>query len=191
MLTCQSMSQPAVTYQWLYDGEVLSDTSTLSVPDITRSSAGVYTCIVTNVIGSLSINSTVIVQYAPSNTISTPSWVPHQTDHTITCSFDSVPTPSIVWSINDTTITSGSGGYTIQNGDSESLLIITNLSPSHQGDYKCEVTNLLGSSSDTANLIVQVPPDPPTGLTVDDTEERSIDISWAVSYTHLTLPTKA
>ena len=92
---------------------------------------------------------------APSNTISTPSRVPHQTDHTITCSFDSVPTPSIVWSINDTTITSGSGGYTIQNGDSESLLIITNLSLSHQGDYKCEVTNLLGSSSDTANLIVQ------------------------------------
>ena len=62
MLTCQSMSQPAVTYQWMYGGEVLSDTSTLSVPDITRSSAGVYTCIVTNVIGSLSINSTVIVQ---------------------------------------------------------------------------------------------------------------------------------
>ena len=26
--------------------------------------------------------------------------------------------------------------------------------------------------------VCSVPPDPPTGLTVDDTEERSIDISW-------------
>ena len=71
------------------------------------------------------------------------------------CSFDAVPTPTITWKVNGTEIVSGNDNYIIRTLDTTSFLDIIGTELETSGDYMCGATNLLGTSSDQEELIVQ------------------------------------
>ena len=71
------------------------------------------------------------------------------------CSFDAVPTPTITWKVNGTEIVSGNENYIIRTLDTTSFLDIIGTELENTGQYSCGATNLLGTSSDQEELIVQ------------------------------------
>ena len=78
------------------------------------------------------------------------------TDHMIQCTFEGVPTPTlVVWSHDGTILTNGSNDITIVTGDSSSTLTITTLTADDSGSYTCMVSNLLGSVTASSTLQVQ------------------------------------
>ena len=74
-------------------------------------------------------------------------------DHMIQCTFEGVPTPTVVWSRDGTMLTDGSTDITIATGDSSSTLTIITLTAS--GSYTCMVSNLLGTVTASSTLQVQ------------------------------------
>ena len=77
------------------------------------------------------------------------------TDHMIQCTFDGVPTPTVVWLHDGTMLTDGSNDITIATGDSSSTLTITTLTADDSGSYTCMVSNLLGTVTASSTLQVQ------------------------------------
>ena len=80
---------------------------------------------------------------------------PVGTDHMIQCTFEGVPTPTVVWSHDGNVLTDGSNNITVATGDSSSTLTITTLTADDSGSYTCMVSNLLGSVTASSTLQVQ------------------------------------
>ena len=76
-------------------------------------------------------------------------------DHMIQCTFEGVPTPTVVWSRDGTMLSDGSNDITIATGDSSSTLTITTLTADDSGSYTCMVSNLLGTVTASSTLQVQ------------------------------------
>jgi hypothetical protein len=103
-------------------------------------------------------------------------------NHTLTCSFDGVPTPSVTWKVNTTEIQSGNQNYVIQTMDSSSYLDIVGTELTNSGQYTCSVENLIASSSDMADLVVQVPPDPPVGFVSGRVGTGGFQLTWMTQF---------
>ena len=92
---------------------------------------------------------------APSNTLVSALVVVHQINHTLSCSFDGLPRPTVTWRFNGTTFVTGSDNYVIRESDSMSNVDIVGTKLGNSGEYECEVSNPLGTVSDTVFLTVQ------------------------------------
>ena len=79
---------------------------------------------------------------------------PVDADHMIQCTYEGVPTPTVVWSRDGTMLTDAPNDITIVTGDNSSILTITTLTADDSGSYTCMVSNLLGTV--TASSILQV-----------------------------------
>ena len=74
----------------------------------------------------------------------------------IQCTFEGLPTPTVVWSHDGTMLTDGSNDITIATDDtSTSKLTITTVAADDSGSYTCMVSNLLGTSTVFSTLQVQ------------------------------------
>ena len=80
---------------------------------------------------------------------------PEGTHHIIQCTFNGVPTPTVTWSHNNSTLTNGSDDITIATDESSSTLTIITLTEDDSGVYTCMVSNLVGSGTATSVLQVQ------------------------------------
>ena len=76
-------------------------------------------------------------------------------DHMIQCTFEGVPTPTVVWLHNGSVLTDGSNDIAIATGNTSSTLTVTTLMANETGNYTCMVSNLLGSV--TASSLLQIP----------------------------------
>ncbi|KAK3703841.1 hypothetical protein QZH41_012448, partial [Actinostola sp. cb2023] len=86
---------------------------------------------------------------APQATISPTSLTIREGETaTFYCSASGMPPSSVTWSRNSSRITTNNTGK----------LDIRNASLSDMGEYKCEASNLLGTSSKSVDLFVKVPP---------------------------------
>ena len=90
-----------------------------------------------------------ILSSPPANSVA-----PVSIDHMIQCSFEGLPTPTVVWSRNGNMLTNGSNDITIATGNSSSILTITTLADD-SGSYTCMVSNLLGTVTASSTLQVQ------------------------------------
>ena len=73
----------------------------------------------------------------------------------IQCTFEGVPTPTVVWSHDGTTLNDGSDDITMATDDTSSTLTVTTVMANETGNYICMVSNLLGSV--TASSLLQIP----------------------------------
>jgi hypothetical protein len=92
---CTSSGGPDNTYQWQTDGNILNgETSgTLTLPNITTSTGGMYTCIVSNIAGNDSASTFVFVDpYFVSQPNSH-----HGTTVVLICDALSFPDPQYLW----------------------------------------------------------------------------------------------
>ena len=81
--------------------------------------------------------------------------VVHQINHTLSCSYDGLPRPTVTWRFNESTFVTGSDNYVIRESDNMSHVDIVGSKLGNSGEYECEVSNLLGTDSDTVFLTVQ------------------------------------
>ena len=73
----------------------------------------------------------------------------------IQCTFEGLPTPTVVWSHDGTMLTDGSNDITIATDDTSSTLTITTVAADDSGSYTCIVSNLLGGSTASSTLLVE------------------------------------
>ena len=78
----------------------------------------------------------------PTNMLKSDPVVVHQINHTLSCSFDGLPRPTVTWRLNGTTLVTGRDNYVIRKIDNTSHVDIVGTKLSNSGDYECEVRNL-------------------------------------------------
>ncbi|XP_069133962.1 serine-rich adhesin for platelets-like isoform X35 [Argopecten irradians] len=147
-----------------YDGATVSSPS-LVINNLALSDQGSYRCNARNSVGVGSSGLTsLIVAYAPRNTVVDPAAVTRREQESFTseCSTDANPAASYQW-IKDSTS---------QIVSNEKILQISNIDRGHAGTYTCTATNTQGS--DTAKLSVDVQYKPISTVTV---EEATVTLS--------------
>ncbi|KAL5494525.1 hypothetical protein EMCRGX_G015877 [Ephydatia muelleri] len=174
---------PVVTY--VNETDPLSLISTASLSSINRVAAGNYTCVtklVANANGVTNVNvSTLVVVYYPPTVLSPQPTVYMVQGRTIqlNCTFDGLPAPNVIWTHPNGSVITSQSRFTTQTTSTSSSLTITSLvGGGDTGTYTCTASNLWGVSSNTVQLFVQVPPDPPSNVMVTSVGNSSLSLSW-------------
>lgn len=144
-----------IKYSWrgLNGTGVLSNTSQLTLKNINRTDAGIYSCIVTNV--SANWNSTsqaqVLVSYPPTILSSAINHTVNESSRTtLRCKADGYPPPKIRWSRPSGSQVSLSNNHP---------MVLLNTSRSQHGRYSCQAHNDEGySATKVGYLNVQYKP---------------------------------
>ena len=76
-------------------------------------------------------------------------------DHMIQCTFEGLPTPTVVWSHDGNVLTDGSNDITITTGNTSSTLTVTMVTTDDSGNYTCMAFNFLGSATASSLLHIQ------------------------------------
>ncbi len=142
-----------LTYQWQLDGNNISGAtnSTYTISGIAAGDAGNYTCVVTNVCGTVTSNpASLTVNQAPAITTQ-PSGITECAGNNVSFSVTATGTGTLTyqWQHDGTNI-SGATGSTYD---------ITGVAVGDAGSYTCVVTNACGTiTSNTATLTVNQGP---------------------------------
>ena len=131
-LVCTSSGGPNNTYQWLANGENLhgQNFDTLTFPNVTASTGGVYTCMVSNIAGSNNASTSVLIypyfiDHPRSIEVSVGSEV------LLICDAASFPSPDYLWQRTD--------GMNISNNiaTNDRNLNISSVQYGNEGGYFC------------------------------------------------------
>ncbi|KAL6435024.1 hypothetical protein ACFW04_005260 [Cataglyphis niger] len=166
-----------IEIQWSLNGELITrlshpdiiitntgkKTSVLTIESVTARHAGEYSCVASNLVGSVSRSAILSVNVPPR-------WILEPTDKAfaqgsdarVECKADGFPKPQVTWkrAAGDTP-----GDYTdlkLSNPDisvEDGTLSINNIQKTNEGYYLCEAVNGIGSGLSAVILIsVQAPP---------------------------------
>ena len=136
-LVCTSFGGPNNTYQWQGNGTNLGgqNSDTLALPNVSASTGGIYTCIVSNIAGSDSINTSVFVA---------PYFVNQPLDQQVSvgsplliiCDVEAFPNPDYLWERVD--------GRSIRNGIATDgrILNISTVNFGDEGEYYCKSSEI-------------------------------------------------
>ena len=191
-LTCSSVITSSASLvlgqTWLDPhGTNISASSNISLPSISRTAAGNYTCVtqlIPNVIGLNTISaSTLVVVYCecppylgnmflmfplfPNITSPQPSvFMPQGLSVQLNCSFDGLPVPTITWTLpSGSVLTSSQGRFMLQSTSTFTSLTISSLvGGGDGGTYTCTASNMRGVASSSVQLTVQ--------------GERHVQVAW-------------
>jgi len=131
----------------------------LTITNANRSDSGEYTCLATNILGTLLLTGIVNVQYQPEITTHPQSQSTTEGENeTLSCNASGNPEPTFSWTRNN-----GSGvvfDAHISFSWDKKRLIMTNVRRSDSGQYRCLAHNSLGNAtSNAATLDVQYQPE--------------------------------
>ncbi|PKK26408.1 contactin 6 [Columba livia] len=188
---CKPSASPRAVINWRKGSEVLRqnkrvillEDGSLRLYNITKSDAGMYTCIATNQFGvarnsgNLIVKERTVIAMPPSNmdvTVGESIVLPCQVSHDP--SIDVVFT----WSFNGHTIDFSRQMHHFERIGRESVgdLMIRNIQLHHSGKYVCMVQTTLDSQSATAEIIVRGPPGPPEDVKVEHVSSTTAVLSW-------------
>ena len=131
-LVCTSSGGPNNTYQWLKNGESIhgQNSNTLNLPNVTASTGGVYTCMVSNIAGSHNASTFVFIfpyfiNHPHSEEVSVGSAV------LLICDAASFPSPDYLWQRSD------SGNISNDIVTNERNLSISSVEYGDEGGYFC------------------------------------------------------
>jgi len=148
--TCSADGNPVVhTYQLYENGSLVSNSSS-GVWNRTMSSGGVfvYKCVAHNSLGTAMSTRTVTVNVPSSIQAIDNKAVTEGNNVNLTCDASGIPLPTVSW------IKVGGGQRTHSD-----VLVLTNISRSEAGEYRCEASNECGNASESASIDVQYPPE--------------------------------
>ena len=146
---------PPLGYQWYFNGSPISEATAANytISDVTASSAGNYTVVVTNSCGTATSSEAVLtVVFAPSITAQPAGQtVVNGGNATFSVAAEGTPPLSYQWYFNDTPI----------NGATDATYTINGVSTNNEGSYTVIITNACGSvtsSNITVDTIIPTPP---------------------------------
>ncbi|XP_057298458.1 hemicentin-1-like isoform X2 [Hydractinia symbiolongicarpus] len=136
VLTCAATANPSPSYKWLKNNTVISTSDTLSLPFVQITHSGIYTCIASNTEESRSLKTTLVVNYfhKPYLTALPVTATTKGSTLILFCKHSSNQIPSFSWFKN--------GKQLI--GNNNRTIVLANLTKADEGDYSCNVTNILG-----------------------------------------------
>ncbi|XP_014802090.1 PREDICTED: contactin-6 [Calidris pugnax] len=188
---CKPSASPRAVIDWRKGSELLHQSKrvifledgSLRLLNITKSDAGVYTCVATNQFGvarnsgNLIVKERTVITVPPSNmdvTVGESIVLPCQVSHD--------PSVDVVftWSFNGSKIDFNRGMHHFERIGRESVgdLMIRNIQLHHSGKYVCIVQTTLDSQSATVDIIVRGPPGPPEDVKVEHISSTTAVLSW-------------
>uniref|UniRef100_A0A670ZE52 IgLON family member 5 n=1 Tax=Pseudonaja textilis TaxID=8673 RepID=A0A670ZE52_PSETE len=155
-LLCLAVGKPEPTVIWrqLKDG-FTSEGEYLEISEINREQAGEYECITANGVSTQDSKHVLItVNYPPIITDVKDSRPLIGKTALLRCEAMAVPAAEFQWFKDDKhRLISGSDGLQIQNERTRSILLFTNVTTRHYGNYTCLASNSLGSYNVSLRLI--------------------------------------
>ncbi|XP_038060205.1 hemicentin-1-like [Patiria miniata] len=160
---CEAASPDGVTYKWYRNVEEIMDLprhqlsngqKTLTIKKLTVEDTGMYQCVASNDHGEIYTTgqlTVLVMQPWFSTGLKQNQVAPRGGTATIICQPEAAPTPTIRWFKESRLITSD-GHYTIQDNGN---LLITDVVDSDAGEYTCEATNIVGSTTSTGSIVVR------------------------------------
>ncbi|KAF7271145.1 hypothetical protein GWI33_015951 [Rhynchophorus ferrugineus] len=135
--------------------------SILSIDSVGKKHVGNYTCLATNKAGLSSYTTRLAVKVAPKLQLFTfgdePIYMGEST--TVNCNLAQGDLPiNFSWMLNGRPVDQVDGINVGSFGKKTSVLGVDSLTDAHAGNYTCIASNLAGTSSYTAELLVNVPP---------------------------------
>uniref|UniRef100_A0A8C5SJJ1 IgLON family member 5 n=1 Tax=Laticauda laticaudata TaxID=8630 RepID=A0A8C5SJJ1_LATLA len=157
-LLCLAVGKPEPTVIWrqLKDG-FTSEGEYLEISEINREQAGEYECITANGVSTQDSKHVLItVNYPPIITDVKDSRPLIGKTALLRCEAMAVPAAEFQWFKDDKhRLISGSDGLQIQNERTRSILLFTNVTTRHYGNYTCLASNSLGSYNEFQHAFTQ------------------------------------
>ncbi|KAK7884119.1 hypothetical protein WMY93_027242 [Mugilogobius chulae] len=195
-LQCEAFGspQPHVTWDNQDSTPLLSHShvslltdGTLEMFNVSRSDSGVYICSVED--GNISINAHLEV-YERSEIVLRPQSVRAVRGSTVLLDCEAFTDPrlkhdrQIVWRKDGLKLQESSADDKFTMFDNGTLRV-SGVSTDDSGVYTCEVITSLDHSQASGDITVVAPPDPPTALSLSETEaDTTVTLSWTPGFHH-------
>ncbi|XP_059426589.1 contactin-4 isoform X3 [Carassius carassius] len=192
LIECKPKMSPRGMISWRKGNDALRENSriailesgSLRISNITKSDAGMYTCVARNQFGEASSSGNMLVK-EPTIITTAPNTLDVTVGESIILpcqvSYDPSLELKFTWFFNEQLIHFDShGGYFEKVGGQHSAgdIMIRNIQLRHAGKYTCAVQTKVDSSSIATDLIVRGPPGPPTSIHVEEITDTTATLSW-------------
>ncbi|XP_053308550.1 igLON family member 5 [Spea bombifrons] len=145
--------EPTVTWRQLKEG-FSSEGELLEITEINRQQAGDYECITSNGVSAPDSKKVKItVNYPPSITDVKNAQSPVGKSAVLRCEAMAVPPAEFEWFKDDKRLYTSMEGIKIQNERTWSVLLFSNVTSRHYGNYTCLASNKLGSFNTSLRLL--------------------------------------
>ncbi|CAH2318670.1 igLON family member 5 [Pelobates cultripes] len=145
--------EPTVTWRQLKEG-FSSEGELLEITEINRQQAGEYECITSNGVSTPDSKKVLItVNYPPSITDVKNAQSSVGKSAVLRCEASAVPPAEFEWYKEDKRLFTGMEGIKIQNERTWSVLLFSNVTSRHYGNYTCLASNRLGSFNTSLRLL--------------------------------------
>uniref|UniRef100_A0A7N8Y920 Contactin 4 n=1 Tax=Mastacembelus armatus TaxID=205130 RepID=A0A7N8Y920_9TELE len=191
LIECKPKMSPWGVIAWRKGSEPLRESSRVSILDngnlriwnVTKSDAGLYTCVARNQFGVASSTGTVTVK-EPTIITTQPSTLDVTVGESVVLPCQVSHDPSLelkfTWFFNEQLIHFGSHGGFFEKvgGVLGSYIMVRNIQLRHAGKYTCAVQTKVDSISIAVDLVVRGPPAPPTSIHVEEMTDTTGSLSW-------------
>nr|XP_045732354.1 hemicentin-1 [Mirounga angustirostris] len=163
-LPCEAGGFPPPDITWHKDGHAIVESirqrilssGALQIAFAQPDDAGQYTCMATNVAGSSSMSTKLIVHVPPRIRSTEIHYTVNENSQAILpCMADGIPTPAINWKKDNVLLANLLGKYTIEPYGE---LTLENVVPEDSGTYTCVAKNAAGEDTHMVSLTVHVLP---------------------------------
>lgn len=173
VFVCTAQGGPNNEYEWLFDGTVISFTSTLTISSVDVSDGGVYTCTVRNPGGDDSESANLLV--TPYNVIIRSPFTNQTVSlletvngmrEVLTCEAQAFPSPTFSWM-------KLSGPGSPQTVSRNATLSFSPINFGDEGDYSC-----IADNGDQTNSAIVTVHGKTTTLFTMYSRCQGVDLSW-------------
>ena len=168
-LTCEAEAFPSPSIKWekmnrtngIYEAIFGENITVFTISSVAFNDFGMYRCVASNTINGVEYDATslpALVTISPKGSVIIQPknmTFDYGDEVNLTCTCEGGPNNMFSWSLNGSSITSGTNNYTITSTEFSSVLTVGHITAlDHGGLYQCMAQNNAGNASDTTYVFV-------------------------------------